>query len=117
MSLQHAVYAVLISRRCVILKTECKNFLCKIVCLEVEPQKGVEDGRFACCGHVSSGVDDCFEPRTVSIQEGSDSGSRTSVIMQESGSPVTSSRVVGPGNDVWYPSLSCQMIVRISLNL
>ena len=29
-------------------------------------------------------------PRTVSIQEGSDSGSRTSVIMQESGSPVTS---------------------------
>ena len=49
--------------------------------MEVEPQKGVEDSRFACCGHVSSRVDDCFEPRTVSIQEGSDSGSRTSVIM------------------------------------
>ena len=57
MSLQHAVYAVLIIRRGVILETECKNFLCRIVCLEVEPQKGVEDGRFACCGHVSSGVD------------------------------------------------------------
>ena len=37
MSLQHAVYAVLIIRRGVILETECKNFLCKIVCLEVEP--------------------------------------------------------------------------------
>ena len=44
MSLQHAVYAVLIIRRGVILETECKNFLSKIVCLEVEPQKGVEDG-------------------------------------------------------------------------
>ena len=32
----------------------------------IEPQKGVEDGRFACCGHVSSGVDDCFEPRPLS---------------------------------------------------
>ena len=32
MSLQHAVYAVLIIRRGVILETECKNFLCKIVC-------------------------------------------------------------------------------------
>ena len=28
MSLQHAVYAVLIIRRGVILETECKNFLC-----------------------------------------------------------------------------------------
>ena len=37
MSLQHAVYAVLIIRSGVILETECKNFLRKIVCLEVEP--------------------------------------------------------------------------------
>ena len=32
-----AVYEVLIIRRGVILETECKNCLCKIVCLEVEP--------------------------------------------------------------------------------
>ena len=37
MSLQHALYAVLIIRRGVILEPEHKNFPCKIACLEVEP--------------------------------------------------------------------------------